>query len=312
MLGDPATHPLSPMVAVTAWTWSPIPALAIAFLAVCYARCYLRGPTADPGRASCFAVGLVLWVFATFGVVAVYAPVLFWMRALQVLLLLFVAPFLLALGRPVATLRDALDERGRRRLETVLASRPARVGCAPLTTSIAMLATPWLLYMTPWYLASMTNVAVADGTQMALVGIGFGYYYARMQTDPVPRRYSPVVSMGISVVETLGDGVLGLVLWLGPLIAPDYYLGLGRTWGSSVRVDQSIGAGILWILGDVIGVPFLLVLMRAFGADERARAGRIDAELDRGTVAEVAGVDTPAPTLWWESDPQLRDRYGRR
>ena len=161
-----------------------------------------------------------------------------------------------------------------------------------------MLATPWLLYLTPWYTVSMTG-PLAVATRLVFVVVGFGYFYARLQADPVPRRFSPLVSIGISVVESLADGLLGIVLWLGPLVAVDYYASLHRNWGPSPRIDQSIGAGILWIAGDVLSVPFLLVLMRKLGRHERTRAAEVDAELD----------EQPASTLWWESDPQLRDRF---
>lgn len=256
------------------------------------------------GQAACFISGIAVWAVATFSAVGVYAPVLFWVRALQVLLLLLVAPFLLALGRPVAALCAASPSINRI-VQSALSSRVLRVACSPLVTSAAMLATPWLLYLTPWYVASMTGPA-APATRLLLVLVGFGYFYARLQTDPVPRRLSPLVSIGISVVESLADGVLGVVLWLGPLIAVDYYASLQRNWGPSPRIDQSIGAGILWIAGDVLSIPFVLVLMRQLGSHERRRAAQVDAELDDAT-----GEPGPGSTLWWENDPQLRDRFGR-
>lgn len=302
----PATSPLTLAVAVTSWTPDLVAVTLIVLAALCYSQWYRRGHAAAPGRAWCFGAGLALCGIATLSVIAVYALVLFWMRALQVLLLMFVAPFLLALGRPVATLRGALGEAGRGRLDRVLSSAAARVVCSPLTTSVAMLATPWLLYMTRWYVASMTG-PIAALTRMWLVLIGFGYFYARLQADPVPRRFSPLLSIGISVVETLGDGLLGLVLWLGPLIAYDYYRALDRNWGPNMRLDQTLGAGILWILGDVIGVPFLVVLMRALSVHERVRAREVDVELD----VDLDEDSPPASTLWWQTDPELRERFDR-
>jgi cytochrome c oxidase assembly factor CtaG len=269
-----------------------------------------RGGEPKPAQAWSFAVGLLVWALATLSAIAVYAPVLFWMRALQVLMLLFVVPFLLALGRPVATLRAASGPTGQRRLDEVLASWPARAACSPLVTSALMLATPWLLYLTPWYVASLINPVVAALTRIALLLIGFGYFYTRLQSDLVPHRYSPFLSMGISVAETLGDGLLGLVLWLGPLIAYDYYAGLGRTWGPSMRTDQTVGAGILWILGDVLGLPFLLLLMRALGSREKELADEAD-EADEADRTEAVEPGSARQTLWWEADPQLRDRFGR-
>lgn len=270
----------------------------------------------------CFGVATAVWAVSTLSALAVYAPALFWVRALQVLLLLYVVPFFFALSRPVATGRAALRPSVRERVDTVLNSVPARLLLSPPVTSVLMLATPWLLYLTPWYVASMTG-PLAAVTRLVLLGIGFAYFYARLQVDPVPRRYPPLLSIGISVAEGLGDGILGLVLWLGPVIAYDYYAGLHRDFGPSIRQDQTFGAGILWILGDVVGVPFILLLMRALGSDERRKAAEVDAELDAAAAATASpaaraasGADAepeaeapPSTGLWWENDPQLRDRY---
>ena len=60
----------------------------------------------------------------------------------------------------------------------------------------------------------------------------------------------------------------------------------------------------------MLGIPFLLVLLRTFRADERARAVEVDRELDRRAEPEA---DAQAEsTLWWLNDPQLRERFGRR
>lgn len=266
--------------------------------------------------ASCFFAGIGCWVLACMSVVGVYAHVLFWMRALQVVLLLLVVPFFVALGRPVTVVRGALQPDGLARCDRGLSSAPARVLTHPLTTSLAMLATPWLLYLTPWYTASLTHGLLGATTRTALTLIGFAYFYARLQVDPVPRKYPQLISLVISVAETIGDGVLGLVLWQGPLVASTYYLALHRSWGPDMRTDQTLGAGLLWILGDVLGLPFLLLLMRALSADDKVQAARIDAELDRTDQNSLnpgneTVVDPATPTLWWENDPQLRERFGR-
>ncbi len=291
-MGDPAAVPLTLPAAAGSWT---VDVLALIVIGAVGGGYYRRSRRSDVGPAWCFYTGLTMWALTVCSAIGVYAPVLFWVRALQVLLLLYVVPFFLAAGRPVATFG----------LGAVVTGRAARILLSPLTTSLAMLAAPWLLYLTPWYIASMGGVTGA-ATRLLLVVVGFGYFYARLQADPVPRRYSPLLSIGISIAEGLGDGILGIVLWLGPLIAQDYYTGLGRTWGPSLRTDQSVGAGILWILGDVLALPFLLVLFRSLRTHESARAEEVDAAMDARADAE------PATTgLWWESDPELRERFRR-
>jgi cytochrome c oxidase assembly factor CtaG len=305
--------PLTGAAAVGTWHLDLTSAAVIALLASAYAWCYRRGRAGErpvgPAQAGCFGVGVLLWVLATLSVIGAYAYMLFWVRALQVLLLLYVVPFFLAQGRPVTVVRAALGPTSRDRIDRLMASRWALALAHPMTTSLAMLATPWLLYLTPWYTAALQSEWIGAPTRILLVVIGFGYFYARLQSDLVPRRYSQLISLLISVGETLGDGVLGLVIWQGSLIATSYYAGLQRTWGPDQRLDQTIGAGVLWILGDVVGLPFVLLLMRALSRDEKAHAVVVDAELDTAAAAENQSAAPSA--LWWENDPQLRDRFRR-
>lgn len=304
---DPATVPLTLSTALTSWRWDSAAVLLIVGLCVGYGWAWRRARHSSMRDAWCFATGVALLIAATMSAIGVYDRVLFWVRALQVLLLLFVAPFFLAVSRPVTVWRDALSGAGRARLDRLLASQAARAVVHPAATSVAMLATPWLLYLTPWFVAALRHRVVGAATELLLLTVGFGYFYARLQTDPVPRRYSQLISLVISIVESIGDGLLGIVLWLGPLVAVDYYAHVGRQWGPSIRVDQSIGAGILWVVGDVLGVPFIIVLMRMFSVDEQLHAEAVDAELE--SVAEVSAAPTG---LWWENEPQLQDRMGRR
>ncbi len=312
--------PLTWDAAIQTWHFDLVSAAAVAVLAIGYAWCYRRARAAHdavgPANAACFGVGMLVWLLATISALGVYAYVLFWVRALQVLLLLYVVPFFVAQAKPVTVVRDALGSAGRDRIDRLLATRFARLLVHPATTSIAMLATPWLLYLTPWYAAALQNEWVGAPTRILLVVLGFGYFYARLQEDPVPRRYPQSISLLITVAEALGDGVLGLVVWQGSLIGAAYYAGLQRSWGPDPRLDQTIGAGVLWILGDLVGWPFVLLLMRALSRDEKAHAVAVDAELDEAEAkahsGEGAEGETPAPSgLWWEDDPQLRERFRR-
>ncbi|MCU1647913.1 MAG: copper resistance protein CopD [Nocardia sp.] len=280
----------------------------------------------SPGRAACFGlVGLAVWLYTGIGAVGVYSDTLFWVRALQTLLLLYLVAFGLAAGMPFTVLRAALGAGGQERLDRILNSRFVTGLTFPLVPSAAMLLTPWLVYFTPWYESMLRNGTVDAVSRVAFVVIGFVYFYSRLQADPTPRRYPQSISLLITVVESLADGVLGIVVWLGPVMFTDYYQEVGRTWGPSLRMDQTAGAGILWLLGDVLGIPFALMVMRSWADDERRKARQVDAELDAAAaapatkpVAAAAGSAEPAAAqpqttaLWWENDPQLSERFRRR
>lgn len=310
--------PLTLHTALTSWRADPATLILIAVVALAYAFIWRRSSL--PGyRAALFGVvGCGFWVLASCSFVGVYGDVLFWVRALQFVLILMVAPFGLALGMPLTALRESLGDAGQSRFDDVLRSRVAHVLASPVTTSAGLLALPWLIYLSGWYPALLKHDVVDVLTRILLVIVGFGYFYARLQLDPVPRRYSQGVTLFASLAETIGDGVLGVVIWQGPLIAAQFYTALDRGWGPSIRTDQTIGAGIFWILGDAVGLPFLMAVFARFRSDERVREAQVDAELDRtpnagpdsaADAAPVTDRDDAEPALWWQSDPQLRERF---
>ena len=268
---------------------------------------YLYGLRRSPvgrGSALAFFAGAAIWWISACAFIGVYADVLFWVRALQFVLALMVAPFFLALGKPVTVARGVVGEAT---IDRLLGARAMRILASPAVTSAGVIVTPWLIYLTAWYPTLLTSYSLDVATRVLLVACGFGYFYARLQVDPVPRRRAQGLSLLITLGETLGDGVLGVIMWQGPLIAAAYYNGLHRAWGPSIRTDQTIGAGVFWILGDIVGLPFLLVLFDRFRTDEAHRAVIVDAEQDE--IEATAAEDGDGQTgLWWESHPELRER----
>lgn len=330
-----AVPPLTGSRYLTSVTADPAVLVPVVLLAVGYLVATTRiarrpGPDGRPvgwpvGRRAAFLLGLALLLAVTVTFVGVYADTLFWVRALQNLVLLLVAPMLLALGAPLTALAGVLPPAARRRCSAVLHIAPARALSFPPVITILLVAPLFVLYLTPLYEATLRHAAVSGLAGTLLVLAGFGYFWTRLRIDPVPREAPYLVTLWITAVDVLADGILGLILWLGPLLAPSYYLALGRTWAPDPGLDQIIGAGVLWIGGDVAGLPFLALLMvRAF-AEDRRNAATVDAELDVLEAAEAAVAGLPDPNddtepdaarrtpsrLWWEDDPTLARRFTR-
>jgi cytochrome c oxidase assembly factor CtaG len=302
----------------TQWTLDLPAILFVALLGTVYygaaRRVTARGGSWARGRKIAFGTGLGLILFFSVSFFGTYADTLFWARAAQVITLLMLAPLCLAMGSPVALALETLSERGGDRIRKVLASKAARVISFPASGSVLLIATPWAFYFTGWYDAVLTNGVVDAVSRLALLVIGFVYFYSRLQLDPVPHKYPHLISVVITFVEVIFDAALGLVLWLSPhIVAQDYYQALGRGWGPGLHDDQIIGAGILWIAGDAAGLPFLGALMRRMSVDDDKEAAEIDRELDEQDKAlESAAPDEPAPSaLWWENDPALAERFRR-
>ena len=251
--------------------------------------------------------------------VGVYQPVLFYPRAVQTVLLVLVVPLFLTLGRPIS-LAIAVFPRAGARLEAAIRSRPARILTFPAITAFALVAVPFVMYFTSWYTAAFHSATVRELTYLALLAAGFAFFWTLLRVDPVPKEYSYAVSMWITGALVVGDAFLGLAIIADQnLIGAAYYHALARPWGPTLRADQVIGGGALWILGDLVGLPFLAAQLIQLMREDESDARAIDADLDardaeRQTVAAARegepgqeGEDAAKP--WWEDDPRFTSRF---
>jgi cytochrome c oxidase assembly factor CtaG len=319
--------------AFTSWTLD-LPVLAAVLLAAALYLAGLRrmrrtGGGWAPGPAAAFGGGLAVIVIATMSFLGVYQGVLFYARAVQTVLLLLAAPLLLALGRPVSLVTAAAPRLGRR-VEALVRSRPARVLTFPAITALAVAGVGFLLYFTPWYEAGLRSDPVRELTYLALLAPGWVFFWTLLRVDPVPRAYPYLVTMWVTATEVVGDAILGLAIMADQnLIAGSYYRALGRPWGPSLRADQVIGGGTIWLIGDLIGLPFLGAMLILMMREDEREARAVDAELDAaeaGSGAADAGLGTADAGLgtadagqgttgparpWWESDPRFAGRFRR-
>ncbi|WP_445182318.1 cytochrome c oxidase assembly protein [Pseudonocardia sp. Cha107L01] len=327
--GYPGPPPLTWVRVITAWQLTPATVAALLLAAAYRAavrRLRARGGQWPATRCWSFVAGGVgALVLVNSAFIGVYAGVLFWARAVQNVTLLMIVPMFFAMGAPLTLLRELAPPSVRAPLGRALRSRLARKLTFPLVVTPIFLVPLPLVYLTPIYPASLEHGWVAALVGTGLVGAGWMYFWTRFRVDPTPRTDPYLVSLGISAAEVVLDGALGLFVWLGPLLAPRYYLALGRPWGPDVRLDQIIGAGVLWIGGDLAGLPFLAVVLRRMTGEDAEQAAQVDAELDHQELldsraaleraAEAAGTQPAAepdrPRLWWEDHPELAERFRR-
>ncbi|MFG2904421.1 cytochrome c oxidase assembly protein [Kitasatospora sp. NPDC048286] len=274
----------------------------------------------QPTRTAAFLGGLLLWIWCTCSGLGVYDRILFTDRAVQVVLLLMVVPLLLALGAPVSLLVESAPAARRERLLRALRSRPSKVLMFPAVSTALLMAPPWLLYFTPWYEWSVSSGLGNTVLHLALVLLGLAYFWPRLQIDPVGHEYPHLVGLFITFAEVIFDAGLGIVLiYGGHLVAEHHYLALGRPWGPSLAQDQTWGGNAFWVLGDLVGLPFLAALVRRMVVQGREETEAVDAELDArfaaaAARARAAGQPEEEETgmrPWWLDDPNLKHRYGR-
>ncbi|MGH3273007.1 MAG: cytochrome c oxidase assembly protein [Streptosporangiaceae bacterium] len=289
------------------WALVVIVAVAAAYL-IAVRRVRRSGQRWAPGRVVSFCgLGIGFAVIATMSAIGVYQPVLFYARAAQTVLLLLVVPLFLVLGRPISLAIAAWPAAGAR-IESAIGSRTARIVTFPAITALVLVVTPFVLYFTSWYAAGFHSALIRELTYLVLLAPGLVFFWTLLRVDPVPKSYPYVVTLWVSLVEVIGDAILGLAIIADPsLIAAAYYHAVARPWGPSLATDQVFGGGTIWVLGDIVGLPFLVAQLIQMIHEDEADAQVIDAELDAAEAA--AAATAPVSAAWWESDPRFARRF---
>jgi cytochrome c oxidase assembly factor CtaG len=319
----------------TEWT-ADLPMIAlVVVLGGCYLVAVRRvrrgGGSWATGRVVAFCgLGLGALVLATMSWIGVYQGVLFYARATQTVLLVLVVPLFLAMGKPLTLFGATLPAAGRR-VEKVVRSRVAVVATFPAITTLLLVAVPMTMYFTSWYTAVFHSGTVRELTYLILMAPGYVFFWTLLRVDPVPKEYLYGVAMWITAAEVVGDAFFGIAVIADTnLIAGPYYHAVGYPWGPSLATSQVIGGGIIWILGDLVGLPYLAVQLIQMMREDQAEAAAIDAELDARDAAKAeaaAATDTGTANAadgdsvtaasapadddrpWWETDARFTERF---
>jgi len=324
--------------AFTAWTVDAPMLVLIVALGCWYllsARKVRRqGGQWGAGRTFTFCVlGLGFWVIATMSSVGVYQSALFYARATQTVLLVLLAPLFLMMGKPITLLIEAQPAVGNR-VAAVIRSRAAKLVTFPAITTVALVAIPMAMYFTTWYTAVFNSGTVRELTYLILMIPGLVFFWTLLRVDPVPKKYPYGVAMWITAAEVVGDAFFGIAIIADQTtLAAQHYHAVGYPFGPSLATSQVIGGGIIWILGDAVGLPFLAVQLIQMMREDKVEAAAIDAELDARdaaraqrasalpqpaalgeAVAETAEADEgdetgEAERPWWENDPRFTERF---
>lgn len=258
--------------ATTPIVWTGGPALAwVACAAILY---WLggRGRSPRPGdrrRAAEFVGGLAAIVVALDTPLDDLADQLFWAHMAQHVVLITVAPPLLALARPWSRMWRGVPLRVRRPVSRAVAQDP---GLAPLRRAATFIAGPapsWLLFnltFVVWHLPALYDAALAYGPVHALEHLAFFstalLFWTRVIDSP-PWR-SPLGDLGriAYLGSTLVVGwVLAIVLAVaGSPLYSGYADQASRPGGISAFTDQQLAAGVMWVPGSVAFTVAIVVI----------------------------------------------------
>lgn len=318
----------SAIVVLTSWTWQPVAVLAALAVAAWYARAVRRvhraGGRWPAYRSWAFAAGLLLGVWLSCGFTQVYAPVLYWVWTTQVLALWLLVPAVLLVGHPFALARAggharsidrALELPGIRLLHNPLVA-PALVP----VLSVVLFFGPLPEWATQW-------APIGWLTQALLVAVGLLMQLPLLDSAVLAGSLAVGVSLAIGVFELVLDAIPGIALRLHKGLVSGFFDHVGAaSWLPSHLHDQQTAGTILWVVAEVLDLPFVLVVFALWVRADARDAAAMDAVLDAERAARAALLPEhselpddpfeaphgPADAPWWITDPQMQQRMHRR
>jgi putative copper resistance protein D len=304
------------------WRFDPWAAAAVIALAAVYlagVRVVTRRGTAWPATrtAAYLLVGLGLLAIATMSSLSVYARVLLWPAALQVTVLLTVVPIGLGLGDPLGLVSAALPAEASRRWQRALHSRVVRVLTFPAVAPVLAVATQFVVFFTGYLGAAERSGTVRQLLELQLLVTGCLFALPLLGAEVLPAWCTQPVRMTVAAVDGLLDAIPGIaVMTSTSLVAAGYYGTVRRGWGPTAGWDQSIGGGLMLTVAEVVAIPFVAILYRAWIREDSTRAVAIDRALDAEEERRVLAAPDDGPAVvdrpWWELDPgPLADRAAR-
>jgi len=281
--------------ALTAWQWSPF-SIAVALTLVAIGYWYLRADwklasRARSWRASrtlAFFAGLVAIDLALQSPVATFTRSYFEAHIVQHLLLMAVAPPLLALGAPSTLLLQTGSRQTKTRWLAVLHSRPFAVLTHPVTAWFAYFGVMFAFFLSPLINVAMEHMDLMDALNIGFFLGGTLYWWPIVGIDPVVHW-----RMGYGAkIATLAIGV-PFETFLGVAIMSDH-----APIASMYSLSSTHAGGALLWAGTEIStfVGLVPIFLQWMNADERAgaRADERAARAEQAMAVQAREVQSPA------------------
>jgi putative copper resistance protein D len=287
---------------------------AVVLAAVGYLVAARRVPGWKVGRTAAFLGGLLVIVLATCSGIEPYGHVLDWVHMVEHLLLIMVAPPLLAIGSPLQLAAEALPARAGAGWRAFL-ERPV-VGwlTSPVFAAVFYAVCVIGVHLTGLMDRAMTDRAVHVVEELAYLLAGFLLFQLVLGQRPGPWQLSGGGRMALLALVTPVDTVVGVVLLQTGTVSGGIGDG-GHThprpdWALSAASDTAAAGTTMWIGGTGIMALIMLVVGLIWlhgrapapdrpGWTERARAA---------TLAERTGEPERADL---DDDEAALDAYNR-
>jgi putative membrane protein len=206
--------------------------------------------------------------------------------SIQFCLLFFLAPLLLALGRPA-------DKPANKLLGLV----------APLLAFVVTLA--W--FLTPWLKVSLSHALLYQAGHLLALGAGWLFCAPAVRARGHEAGAYPALIF-VAFLELLLDAIPGIVITVRKdVLAPSVFL--AHHTHLAAHTSQVHGGEVIWVIAELLDIPFLAALVIQWVRADVRHAAVVDARLDAHGPAPTEDNPGELQRPWWETDASV---FGER
>jgi putative copper resistance protein D len=264
---DANLPPLKGMRFFTAWQLDAVAVGAVLLVAAGYLWATHRVAVRHPvrpwplSRTALFLGGLLVIILATCSSIGVYDMSLFSVHMTQHLMLIMVAPPLLASGRPLTLLMHAVGNPWHRRIRSAVRSVPVGIVTSPPVALAVYATTIVATHLSGLMDEIMARPWLGQAEHLLYIVAGYIFFVLVFGDEPLRWRLSMPGRLLLVAMSMAVDTFVGVVLLqtTQPIRAMHQ-----PSWSSNLLDDTHLGGAIMWFFGDALMVVLIVLLFRAW------------------------------------------------
>jgi len=291
--------PDPPTLAALVLDWNLEPLVAIPLLATALGWLWLvrrvkrqHPETPVPAvRTAAFLGGLAAIAVALMSGIERYDTTLFSVHMAQHLLLLLVAPPLIAFAAPITQLLRAASPGVRNRvLLPILHSTPVAILGHPIVAWLTFALVLWVTHFSPLFDIALESPAAHQVEHAAYLVSALLFWWPVVGLDPAPRRMSHASRLLYLLLQLPLNSFLGMAILFADAPLYPHYATLGSPYGITALADQQLAGGIMWFAGDIAFIGAILAVVASWMRHEQrdAPAAERRADVERARLRERA------------------------
>jgi putative membrane protein len=264
---------------LTDWSFDPT-FLVPLLLALLYFKGYLRyrrrgGRLFPAWRPVLFTLGVTVVGLALMSPIDVLADYSFTWHMAQHDLLMLVAVPLILLGAPFIPVVRGLPRSVRRKLFIPFARQSAVRGAARFLTRPLVALVLFELSVVAWHVPGIYDAALFNnwthlGMHATFIFLGVLFWWHIVTPYPFPSRLHHFLRIGMLVASSIVNGALSATIAFSDQVLYGYEFRPGF-WGLTMLDDQTIGSGLMWVMGDMLRLTAISIIFAAYALRENAK-----------------------------------------